>query len=616
MADSPAISGASFLIRPTDPAEVVTPDDLGEEERMLVRAMEEFAEREVAPVMDRLEARDPEVSRELFRKAAELGVFMAEVPEEYGGLDLNVLAITGMLSSRGDFGPLGPMILGHQGIGMLPIVNFGTPEQIERYLVPCMEGSLLSAFALTEPGTGSDAMNIRTRAVLDEAGTHYVVNGAKQWITNAGWADIFILFAKVDGEHFTAFIMERDTPGLSVGEPEKLLGQRGSWVAALSLEDVRIPVENVLGDVGRGHKVAFCTLNMGRLKLAASSATGAAKALGIAARYAAERVQFGRPIAEFGLIQRKLADMAARTYAAESVAYRTAGLVYHALESMARGGTVTPDVKLATLAEFSVECAMAKVYASEAYHGLADEAVQIFGGYGFSEEYPAAPMYRDSRITRIYEGTNEICRLYAQRTILKRWAAGKLDLSGTAARDAVGGASPAQGSDLGGPHATGDGEAATAGVGPTARAARTIERMKAVYRQLAAAVVSGVGPDRLAEPGSQQYLGSLADIAIEIYAAESTHLRVAKLERSGDDAHGSLRAALLAITLDRAAARIRSEARTIVAELVDAEARAERIAEIDALLPLPEPLLEARSRVAEQIVAWGGEIPAAQPQPV
>jgi len=602
MTDRPATSGASFLIRATDPADVVTPDDLGEEERMLVRTMEEFAEREVAPVMDRLETRDPEVSRALFRKAAELGVFMAEVPEEYGGLDLNVLAITGMLASRGDFGALGPMILGHQGIGMLPIVNFGTPEQIEKYLVPCMEGTLLSAFALTEPGTGSDAMNIRTRAVLDEAGTHYVVNGAKQWITNAGWADIFILFAKVDGESFTAFIMERDTPGLAVGEPERLLGQRGSYVAALSMEDVRIPVENVLGEVGKGHKVAFCTLNMGRLKLAAGSATGAAKALGIAARYAGERIQFGRPIAEFGLIQRKLADMAARTYAAESVAYRTAGLVYRALEDMARGGTVTPDVKLATLAEFSVECALAKVYASEAYNGLADEAVQIFGGYGFSEEYPAAPMYRDSRIARIYEGTNEICRLYAQRTVFKRWAAGRLDLSGT------GGA----GASEDGANPRGATEADTAGTRASGDAAGgTIEGMKAVYRRLAGAVVAGVGPEGLSAPGSQQFLGSLADIAIEIYAAESTYLRVAKLVRRGDDGHGALREALLAITLDRAAERIRREARTVLAELTSPKERADRIAALEALLPLPAPLVEARGQVAEQIVASGGEIPAA-----
>ena len=312
--------GGSFLIHPTSPDEAVTPEDLGDEDRMLMKAFEDFADREVGPHLEALEQGSGELARSLFEKAAELGLFMAEVPEEYGGLDLNVLAVTGMCSIRSKLGSLGSLIFGHQGIGMLPLINFATEDQRERYLGPCMNGEMLSGFALTEPGTGSDAMNITTRAVLNDEGTHYVVNGGKQWITNAAWADIFILFAKVDGEHFTAFIMDGDSDGLTVGANERLLGQHGSSVAALSLEDVHIPVENLLGEVGKGHMVAFCTLNMGRLKLATNSASGARAAVEVAARYAAERMQFGRPIGEFQAAAHPLADAAMRLDAACTLA--------------------------------------------------------------------------------------------------------------------------------------------------------------------------------------------------------------------------------------------------------------------------------------------------------
>jgi alkylation response protein AidB-like acyl-CoA dehydrogenase len=576
----------------------VLPDDLGEEERMLVRAIQDFARREVRPVMDELVARDPEVSRGLFKKAAELGFFMAEVPEEDGGLDLNVLAVTGMMSTRAEVGPLGSMIVGHQGIGTLPIVYFGTAEQKEKYLGGCMEGDLLSAFALTEPGTGSDAMNISTRAVLDEAGTHYVLNGAKQWITNAGWADIFILFAKIDGEHFTAFIVERDSPGLTVAEPEKLLGQHGSSVCALALENVRVPVDNVLGEIGKGHKVAFCTLNMGRLKLAASSSTGAKMALEEATRYAGERVQFGMPIARFGLIQRKLADMAARAYAAEAVAYRTAGLVYHALEARKGQGGMSRQDRLDTLTEFSAECALAKVYGSEAYNDLADEAIQVFGGYGFSEEYAPAKMYRDSRITRIYEGTNEICRLYAQRTIFKKLSGGG------------GGGALAKGFDaLKQLHAMkrlAKGKGLSGGGGDTLD---SVAALKQVYFILMEEIVTRVGPEKLRDPRSQQFLASLADVAMETFAAESVALRVARLGGSGSPESRSVRDALAALVLERSVERIRAEARTVLGELHEGKEGAKRLAEVDAILPPPLSLVGARERVAEWLVPRGGLLP-------
>lgn len=585
--------GGSFLIHDVRPDEVVTPEDLGEEERMLIQAFQDFAEREVGPHLHELEQGNVEVGRRLFRQAAELGIFMAEVPEEFGGLDLNVLAVTGMCSIRSKLGALGSFVFAHQGIGMLPLVNFATAEQRARYLEPCMAGEILSAFALTEPGTGSDAMNITTRAVLNEEGTHYVLNGAKQWITNAGHADIFIVFAKIDGEHFTAFIMDRDAPGLSIGANERLLGQHGTSVAALQLEDVKIPRENLLGEIGKGHKVAFCTLNVGRLKLATYAAGGAVGAVEAASKYAAERTQFGRPIGDFGMIQRKLADMAARAYMAEAVAYRAAGLVYHALETKAGEGRPSLDDKLDMLSEFSAECAMAKVLASESYNQLSDEAIQVFGGYGYSEEYAPAHMYRDSRITRIYEGTNEICRLYAQRALMKRAWKGALDFEGaTSASDAGTEASPDSAFE--------------------AMHARTAD-LKQVYLYLVSVVNQSVEHDRMFDPDNQQLIASLSDVALEIFGAESAVLRVEKALAAGTE-HGDLLEALAQITFARAADRVRQEANEILAAVCEPGELRSRLGDVAGLLPLPAALIDVRTLVARALLTHGG-LPADNLQP-
>jgi alkylation response protein AidB-like acyl-CoA dehydrogenase len=588
-----------FLTEPVDPAQTAVPEDLGEEERLLVRAVEDFAEREVLPHMAQLLARDPEVSRALFRKAAELGLFRAEVPEADGGLGLGVLAVTSMLSSRARLGPLETMIAIHQGVGTLPLAYFGTSGQKERYLGGCMDGSLVAAFALTEPHSGSDAMSIRTRADLDAAGTHYVLNGAKQWVTNAGWADLFVLFAKVDGQRFTAFLVDRDTPGLLVSEPKRLLGLHGASVCSLSLDDVRVPVGNVLGDVGKGYKVAFCTLNMGRLKLAASSATGAKLALEAASRYAAQRVQFGLPVARFGVIQRKLADMAVRSFAAESVAYRTAGFVHAALEELESGGSVTPEARLDALSERSAECALAKVYASEAYNGVADEAVQVSGGHGFSEEYPLAQMYRDSRVTRIWEGTNEICRLHAQRTVLKTLAGGGPDVRALDGCTVV----------LEQLHSARQRNARKGIEGRAAGNLDAVTALRQVYFMLVEDVLASVGADRLKGPDRQQLLASLADVAMETFVAESVALRVAKLEGQGTPEAAEVRAALATLALDRASERIRSEARAVLAETRPGEDGARRLAEVDALLPEPRALIETRARVAGWVASRNGLLP-------
>ena len=585
----PQQRGASFLIDQVEPEDVVCPEDMGEDELLLMRSIKEFAEQDVVPHFDEIDRRNINVIRPLFKKAADLGLFMAEVPEVHGGLGLSLLAIAGMSECRSYLGGLSSTVFAHQGIGTLPLINFGTKAQIDRYLTRCMNGDLMAAFALTEPGSGSDAMNIKTAAVLNAEGTHYVVNGAKQWITNAGWADLFILFAKVDGTAFSAFLLERDSPGLTIGDHEKLLGLDGSSVCAMQLDDVAIPVENLLGEVGKGHKVAMCTLNLGRMKMSANCAGVAKKILATTTQYATERRQFGHPIADFGLIQRKLADMAARAYGAESVAYRTAGLVYAATEAIGTSAADSLDLKLQTLTEFSVECAMAKVIGSETYNGLADEALQIYGGNGYSEEYPAARWYRDSRITRIYEGTSEICRLSIAKTLLKRADRGQLPL-----RDAVSALTPPTGERRGNSVA--------------ALRAQMLD-LKQVFLFVLGEVWAGVDGTQLFEPERQQFLGSLADIAIETYLAESTVLRVLKLMGARSDADLPVEAALARLVFFRAADRVRQESTEVLAALLDGDRLTTALDRVMDWLPTPVGLIETRSLVAQDLVARQGALP-------
>ena len=579
--------GTSFLLEMIQPQDIVCPEDMGEDERLLMRSIREFAKQEVEPVLDEIDQRNINVIRPLFKKAAELGIFMAEVPEEHGGLGLSLLAIAGMSESRSVLGGLASTVFAHQGIGTLPLINFGTRAQIDRYLNRCMSGELMAAFALTEPDAGSDAMNIRTNAVINSQGTHYIVNGSKQWITNAGWADLFILFAKVNGSAFSAFLLERETPGLTIGDHERLLGLQGSSVCAMQLDDVAIPVENLLGEIGKGHRVALCTLNLGRMKMAANCAGSAKKILETTTRYATERRQFGHALSDFGLIQRKLADMAARAYATESVAYRTAGLVYSAIETLGQSKSQSLDLKLRTLAEFSVECAMAKIIGSESYNNLADEALQIYGGYGFSEEYPAARWYRDSRITRIYEGTSEICRLNIAKTILKRASQGEL-----AFIDAVG-------------------RLESTPIRPTTDSLDGLKKQINAIKQLFLFVLGqlwkNIEDTQFLEPSHQQFLASLADIAIEIYLAESTVLRVLKISNDRLTDRRS-ETALARLVFFRSADRIRQETIEILAALLSGTELEAALDRIDAWLPCHSGLIASRTLVVQAMVAGHGPL--------
>ncbi|SEQ28553.1 acyl-CoA dehydrogenase family protein [Piscibacillus halophilus] len=420
--------GGGFLIEDVKAEDILTPEDFTEEHKMIAKTTEEFVKNEVWPVIDNLENHEFDKSVELLKKAGELGLLGADVPEEYGGLELDKITsslITEKMSLAGGFSITHGA---HVGIGSLPIVFFGNEEQKQKYLPALATGEKLAAYALTEPGSGSDALGAKTTAKLNEAGTHYVLNGEKQWITNSAFADVFVVYAKIDGEKFTAFIVERDFPGVSTGAEEKKMGIKSSSTRTLILEDAEVPVENVLGEIGRGHVIAFNILNVGRYKLAIGGVGGAKHAIEVATKYANERKQFNTPISKFRLIQEKLASVAANTYANESAVYRTVGLFEQRLGGLTKEQLNEGNEVAKSIAEYAIECSMNKYMATELLDFAVDEAVQIHGGYGFMQEYEVERMYRDSRINRIFEGTNEINRMLVPGTFMKKALKGELPL--------------------------------------------------------------------------------------------------------------------------------------------------------------------------------------------
>ena len=414
-------TGGQFLLEDTAPADVFTPEDFDETQRMIADTVREFVERSVLPHREEMEfQKKVELGKPMLREAGEAGILAVDVPEAYGGMGVDkatVMLVTEIIAWSGSFASTHGA---HTGIGTLPIVYFGTRAQKEKYLPRLATGELVAAYALSEPGAGSDALASRTTAVLDADQTHYVLNGAKQYITNAGFADVFILFAKVDGEKFTAFIVDRDSPGLSFGPEERKMGIKGSSTRAVILQDARVPVENVLGELGRGHVVAFNILNVGRFKLGAGTVGGCKVALEHAVPYVNQRHQFGRPLSDFGLIRAKIADVAARTFVSESMVYRTAGLMDQAIATLDRAAEDFDRRVIEKVEEFTIECSMIKVFGSESLALAAEEGLQMLGGYGFCEDYPLEQIYRDERIFRIFEGTNEINRMLIPGMILKK----------------------------------------------------------------------------------------------------------------------------------------------------------------------------------------------------
>jgi alkylation response protein AidB-like acyl-CoA dehydrogenase len=575
-------TGACWLSEETVSAGVLTPEKLSAEHRLIAQTASEFVRAEVEPRLGDLERKDWRVARQLVARAGALGLIGADVPELYGGVGLDKAAAVVVSDQLALPASFAATFGGQANLTVLPLVLFGTEDQKSRYLPGLVSGEIVGAYALSETGSGSDALGARARASLAADGA-YVLNGEKMWITNGGFADLFVVFAKIDGQHFTAFLVERAFPGVTTGAEEHKMGLEGSSTTPLVLNDVRVPGANVLGEPGRGHKVAFNVLNYGRLKLGAMCAGGARQAIGEAARYARDRRQFGRPIASFGAIKHKLGEMSARTYALESLLYRTAGLLDAFASAAEHGGR--PDARLAALEEFAVEASIAKVAGSETLDFVFDENIQIHGGNGFVRDYPAERYYRDSRVNRIFEGTNEINRLLIPTLVAKRAAR-----SERGPGPAIDRAADIPSEVLERPPSELDAE----------RAALSGARTETT--RLMALAAARFGPSLNDE---QEILSLIADMMIDLYSAESALLRAQEAERLAL-ADRDLHVASARMFMADALRRLSSSGAQAVAAIGpedDVAAEVERIR--STICQRPVNTVPLRRRLADETVARG-----------
>lgn len=508
-----AVKGGSFLLDAITADQVFTPEDYTDEHKLIAKTTEDFIVNEVLPELEYLEDHEFERSVRLLKQAGELGLLGADVPEEYGGIGLDKISSALIAEKFARAGGFGISHGAHVGIGSLPIVLFGSEEQKQKYLPSLAIGEKLAAYALTEPGSGSDALGAKTTAKLHANGTHYVLNGEKQWITNSAFADVFIVYAKVDGEHFTAFIIEREFPGISTGPEEKKMGIKSSSTRTLVLQDALVPKENVLGEIGRGHVIAFNILNIGRYKLGVGVVGSSKRGLEISAQYANQRQQFKQPIARFPLIQEKLANMAVKIYAAESSVYRTVGLFEARASQLTDEEIKNGKAVAGSVAEYAIECSLNKFFCSEVLDYVVDEGVQIHGGYGFMAEYEIERMYRDSRINRIFEGTNEINRLLVPGTLLRKAMKGELPLFQKAQliQEELMMLMPEEPGDE-----------------PLAQERYLVRNAKKISMLAAGLAVQKYGKSLDQE---QEVLANIADIVSNVYAMESVLLRTEKAIR-------------------------------------------------------------------------------------
>src|ERR1700674_2182801 len=507
----PAAKGGSFLLESPLPGDVFTPADLTDDQKLIGQTAEEFVVKEVLPLVKDLENKKAGLMASLVKKGGELGLMGGGVPEEFGGAGLDKISTTVLTEKLSLYGGFSVTHGAHAGIGTLPIVYFGTDAQKKKYLPKLATGEWIGAYCLSEPQAGSDAQNSLTRAELNKEGTHYILNGQKMWITNGGFADVYVVFAKVDGEKFTAFIVERNFPGFKPGNEEHKMGIHGSSTTPIFLENCKVPKENVLHEIGRGHIVAFNILNAGRFTLGASCVGGAKNVMSTSSKYAKERKAFGKQIGEFGLIREKLGEMAIQIFAVESMVYRSAGNIEAAMAAAAASGGDKIQSTMKVLEEYAIESSIAKVYGSEMLDYVVDEGVQIFGGYGFHEDYPVCRAYRDSRINRIFEGTNEINRMLIIQMLMKRALGGQLALIPAAMKlaDEI----------LAGPSF----EEAPEGV--LAEEARVVANAKKMFLQAAGGAMQKFR-EKLAD--EQELIGALSNVVMEIYAMESCLLRAQK----------------------------------------------------------------------------------------
>jgi alkylation response protein AidB-like acyl-CoA dehydrogenase len=572
--------GGAWLIDDVAPDSVVTRERLTDEQRMIGQTAEAFIDNEVLPVLDRLEQKDWDVARTLARRSGELGLLATDVPDAYGGLELDKVSSVIVGEAAGRCASFATTFGAQTGLTITPLLCFGNDRQKEKYLPQLVTGEIIGAYALSESGSGSDALGAKTRATRQADGS-FVLNGEKMWITNGGFADVFIVFAKIDGQDFTAFIVERSFPGVSSGKEEHKLGLLGSSTTPLILQDAKVPAENLLGEIGKGHKIAFNTLNYGRLKLGAMCSGGGRMAIGEAARYAGQRKQFGKPIASFGAIKQKLGEMIARQYAVESMLYRTAGLIDDMLQ-----GSHAPANLLAALEEFAIESSILKVAASEAIDFILDENVQIHGGNGFVRDYPAERHYRDARVNRIFEGTNEINRLLIPGMLVRRALKGGPALIPAAKKlmDEI----------LAPPSFEAPSDT------PLEAERRAVTGMKKAGLMVLGTALQTYG-EKLAD--QQEVLMAAADIMIDVYGAESAVLRAMQRRPSADAASTALHESAAQIFVNDAAGRVEQAAKTALAGMAEGDALRTLLAALRRLLKVaPVNTIAMRRTLADAAV--------------
>jgi alkylation response protein AidB-like acyl-CoA dehydrogenase len=577
--------GGAFLITSSEPEDIFTPADLSDDQRLIGQTAEEFVAKEVVPMIPELEQHREGLMAQMLKRSGELGLLGGGIPEEYGGSGLDKVSATILAEKLAGYASFAVSHGAHAGIGTIPIVYFGTKEQKQKYLPKIATGEWLSCYCLSEPQAGSDALASRTRAVLSPDGGNWILNGQKMWITNGGFADVHIVFAKVDGEAFSCFIVERGTPGFSAGAEEKKMGIRGSSTVPLFFENATVPKENLLHEIGRGHIVAFNTLNVGRFSLGAYCLGGAKEVLEVSSKYSKERTAFGKSLCEFGLIKTKLGEMAIRIYAVESMIYRSAGMIEAAVAAPTPGVDRTKQA-MQVLEEYAVESSISKVMGSETADFCVDEGVQIFGGYGFHEDYPVARAYRDSRINRIFEGTNEINRMLIIQMLMKRAMAGVLPLIPAAMK-------------LGEEVLTGPPFEGSAS-GPFVEEERSLAQAKKIFLLAAGTAVQNFR-EKLSD--QQEIVAALANIVMDVYAMESSLRRAQKSSAARGSSAAVMVDAARAFLYD-AIDRIEKEARTALAAAAEGDALTTQLAILRRFAKhAPIDAIAIRRRVAEAVLA-------------